>query len=143
MSDSRKHTAIHEAGHFIFMPFGEFISFAGGSIMQILMPLAFVIYFVKKGALYSASFVGFWLGQNIVNISVYMKDAIAMSLPLLGGGIHDWNFMFTRLNMLESSKFAGSLTYFLGLAVIITAGIVGIYAVMKKKDAEQPNIDQS
>jgi len=28
---------IHEAGHIIFMPFGEFISIAGGSLFQLIV----------------------------------------------------------------------------------------------------------
>src|SRR3989338_6527917 len=91
---------IHEAGHIVFMPFGEFISIEGGSIIQ-----------------------------NLINISVYMKDAIEMKLPLIGGEIHDWNFIFTHLNLLSSSKLLGSLTYFLGFIIIVLAGIVGFYAV--------------
>ena len=120
---------IHEAGHIVFMPFGEFISIAGGSILQILMTSAFVIYFLKKDELYSSSFAMFWVGQNLINISVYMKDAIEMKLPLIGGEIHDWNFIFTHLNLLSSSKLLGSLTYFLGFIIIVLAGIVGFYAV--------------
>ena len=37
---------IHEAGHPIFGIFGEFIGVAGGSLLQVLVPLAFFGYFV-------------------------------------------------------------------------------------------------
>ncbi len=36
---------IHEAGHIIFMPFGEFMMIAGGSLFQVIMPAAFAGYF--------------------------------------------------------------------------------------------------
>jgi len=122
---------IHEAGHIVFMPFGEFVSVAGGTILQILMPLAFVIYFFAKGMLYSGSLVMFWVGQSFINVSVYMKDAIEMKLPLLGGGMHDWNFIFTHLNLLSRTQFFGSLFYLFGFAIIVMAGLFGLYAVVK------------
>lgn len=123
---------IHEAGHLIFMPFGQFIHVVGGSILQISMPIAFVIYFIRKEELYSGSLVMFWVGENLINMSVYMKDAIEMKLPaLVEGGIHDWNFIFTRLNLLSKAQFIGSLFYLLGFAIIVMAGIVGLYAVFK------------
>ncbi len=130
---------IHEAGHIVFMPFGEFMSVAGGSILQVLMPLAFVTYFFAKGMLYSGTLVMFWVGQNFINISTYMKDAIEMKLPLLGGGMHDWNFIFTNLNLLSRTHFLGSLFYFIGFAIIIISTIAGFYAISKenKESLEQ------
>jgi len=34
-----------------------------------------------------------WVAQNLWNISVYVKDARAEELPLVGGGEHDWNYL--------------------------------------------------
>ena len=36
---------IHEAGHLIFSPLGEFMMIAGGSLFQVIMPAIFVGYF--------------------------------------------------------------------------------------------------
>ena len=77
---------IHETGHLVFRPFGEFIMFAGGTIFQIVMPAVFVGYFVWKEKYYSAAFVLFWVGQSFLNIHVYASDAVQMVLPLVGGG---------------------------------------------------------
>ncbi|PJE51001.1 MAG: hypothetical protein COV29_01840 [Candidatus Yanofskybacteria bacterium CG10_big_fil_rev_8_21_14_0_10_36_16] len=63
---------IHEAGHFVFLPFGEFIYIAGGTLLQLLMPALFVFYFFKKDQFYSASLVTMWLGQSFINVSVYV-----------------------------------------------------------------------
>jgi hypothetical protein len=40
---------IHEAGHVIFMPFGEVISIAGGSLFQLIVPAVFAAYFFRRG----------------------------------------------------------------------------------------------
>ena len=35
---------IHETGHLLFRPFGEFMMIAGGSLFQVLFPAVFVGY---------------------------------------------------------------------------------------------------
>jgi hypothetical protein len=47
--------AIHEAGHVFFGPFGEFIGFLGGTLMQLIVPLTFMGYFIYKRDLYATS----------------------------------------------------------------------------------------
>ena len=39
---------IHETGHLIFRPFGEFIGVAGGSLFQVIFPAVFVGYFIWR-----------------------------------------------------------------------------------------------
>ena len=90
---------IHEAGHFLFTPFGEFLMIAGGSLLQVIMPAAFVLYFYYNRASYSAALVLFWVGESALNVSVYAGDAVKMDLPLLGGqdSVHDWNYMLSKM----------------------------------------------
>jgi hypothetical protein len=117
---------MHEAGHVIFMPFGEFISIAGGSLFQLIVPAAFVTYFIRRGQLYSAALVLFWFGQSMLNVAVYAGDALAMELPLIGGegALHDWNYMLDRLGMLQSTPVVSGLIRFCGTVIIIAAGII-------------------
>src|SRR2546423_15574618 len=76
---------IHEAGHVVFMPFGEFVMIAGGSGFQVIVPVVFCAYFVYQRQYFAASVTSFWIGESILNVSVYAQDAVAMQLPLLGG----------------------------------------------------------
>jgi hypothetical protein len=125
--------AIHEAGHPIFHIFGEFIGIAGGSIMQVLMPLVFFGYFLFRGQYYSASFVLFWVGQSILNVFVYANDAVVMQLMLTSGmtgsegGFHDWNYLLDATGMLGHVKLVAGIIRFLGTAVILTAIVGTIY----------------
>src|SRR5512134_168055 len=85
---------IHEAGHLFFSWFGEFLQIAGGTVAQLFVPAAFTVYFHLRRELFSSAVTLFWCGQNLFNISVYIKDAQDMALPLVsvGGGndvIHD------------------------------------------------------
>jgi hypothetical protein len=116
---------IHEAGHVIFMPFGEFISVAGGSLMQLIVPAAFAVYFFRRGQFYSAALVLFWLGQSMLNVAVYAGDALALELPLIGGedSLHDWNYMLDRLGMLQSTRAIGGLIRLCGTGIIMAAAL--------------------
>lgn len=118
---------IHETGHFVFAPFGEFMGFAGGSLLQIIMPAAFVGYFVWKQSYYSAAIVLFWVGQSILNVFVYAQDAVTMLLPLVGGGIHDWNWMLSRLGWLDYTKSISGMIRLVGTFTIFIAAILSIY----------------
>jgi hypothetical protein len=112
--------AIHETGHLVFGPFGELIGFAGGTLMQLIMPALFVGYFLRRGDRHSASVALWWVGQNCANISVYAADARAQELPLVGGGEHDWAYMLGRFGWLSHDQGVGRA--FHGLAVLLMFG---------------------
>jgi hypothetical protein len=119
---------IHEAGHPIFSPFGEFLMIAGGSLFQVIMPTLFVGYFWYHSKYYSAALVLFWVGESILNVSVYAGDSLALQLPLLGGqdSIHDWNYLLSSLNLLPATaKVAGAIRLF-GTVVIALAAFGSI-----------------
>jgi hypothetical protein len=110
--------AIHETGHLVFAPFGEFLGFLGGSLFQVLFPLAFVTYFWRRRDRFAAYVVLGWVAQNLWNVSVYVADARARRLPLVGGGEHDWAYLLGRLGLLGSDlllahglQFAGVLLF--------------------------------
>lgn len=131
--------AVHEAGHFIFVLLGEFIGIAGGSIMQILIPALFVFYFWQKEELWQSSTVMFWLGENILEVSFYARDAQIMSLPLIGGdgAIHDWNYLLTSLKLLPYAVFISNLIFFAGFLIIFGAIIMGLYIAGKTQDSQE------
>jgi hypothetical protein len=114
---------IHEGGHFIFRPLGEFMSIAGGTLMQLMLPAAFVVYFFTHAQLYSSALTLFWIGESLINVSIYAADAILMELPLLGGNdvIHDWNYMLTSLGLLDSTSIISTAIRIIGTLIILTA----------------------
>lgn len=109
---------VHEGGHGVFMIFGGFIYIAGGTLMQIILPLIIVWYFFRNGYRFGVQLFLVWLGQNFINISVYATDAQARALPLLGGSsvIHDWHYMLSRMGILQYDAIVGYL--FVALATI-------------------------
>jgi hypothetical protein len=124
---------IHEAGHPIFSIFGEFLMIAGGSLFQIIMPAIFVGYFCYQDSFYSAALVLFWVGESILNVSVYAGDSLALQLPLLGGPdtVHDWNYLLSSLGLLQHTAAVAGSIRLVGTLVIITAS-VGAFVFAKK-----------
>ena len=110
---------IHEAGHFFFMFFGKFIYTLGGTLMQVILPSLIVWYFFRNNYKTGVQISLLWLGQNLLNISVYAADARAMKLPLFGGShvYHDWNYILSNLNILEYDTATGYA--FFGASIII------------------------
>lgn len=96
-----------------------------GSGFQILLPLSIACYFFVTRQHFSGAVCLMWVGQNLLNVSVYAGDAIAMQLPLLGGDgvMHDWNYLLTTLGMLKFTPEVASVLFLLGI-ITIGAGIV-------------------
>lgn len=124
---------IHETGHPTFSIFGQFIGIAGGTIMQLAVPLAFILYFAFTKRFFSAAIVMFWLGQSILNVSVYAADAIETKLPLVGGNIHDWDYMLSRLHLLHRTGLISSMMRVTGVLVMIAATGVGLLTSFYQK----------
>ena len=112
---------IHEAGHFLFSPFGDFVHLMGGSLMQVLFPLFLAGYFFRSGYWPGVQLFLCWLGQNLINISVYAADADTRSLRLLGGGRHDWFYLLRRVGWLDYAETIGYLLFGLALAVFLSS----------------------
>ena len=109
---------IHESGHFFFGFFGDFIQMSGGTLMQIIFPLFIAWYFYKNGYRSGVQLFIFWLGQNLINISVYAADANKLKLKLIGGR-HDWLYLLNRLGLLQSADAVGYVFLFLAILVFI------------------------
>lgn len=121
--------AFHEAGHLFLIPFGSTMHYLGGTLGQLAVPALLAGYFLLRPPTrpLGAAFCAWWIGENLVNISVYMRDARDLALPLVGGGDHDWNELFYRFGLLgeDSVRTVAALTHRLGAAVML-AGMAWI-----------------
>lgn len=105
---------IHETGHLVFTPFGEGMHFLGGTLLQVAFPLLFVAHFARRGDRFAAYVVCWWVAQNLWNVSVYVADARAQLLPLVGGGEHDWTYLLGRAGWLQHDVVLGRLVLLAG-----------------------------
>lgn len=95
----------HEAGHWIFGVFGsETLMILGGSLNQVLIPLVVAASFWARREAVGFAFGLFWMFESFVDVSVYMADARALQLPLIGGlgeEAHDWRNLFMHWGLLS------------------------------------------
>ncbi len=110
--------AFHEAGHIFLGPFGHFIMMSGGTIFQLLMPALCLAHLMRRGANLGWQLCLFWLGQNLLNISIYAGDAIKQALPLVGGGDHDWTYLLTETGLIAHTAGVARCIFWAGSAVI-------------------------
>jgi hypothetical protein len=90
----------HEAGHPLIGLCSSRLEPYGGTIGQLVFPIALAVAFWRKDQ--PLSFAGslIWFFENWLNIARYMADARAQELPLVGGGDHDWNTIFGAWQLL-------------------------------------------
>jgi len=119
---------IHEGGHGVFSFFGKFIHALGGTLMQIIIPSMFVVFYWIKKKRIPAQFFLVWLGENLMNISFYAADASERKLPLLGGNkvYHDWNYLLQTTGLIEYDKLVGNVFYGFGIIMFLTALLIPI-----------------
>lgn len=125
---------IHEAGHVFFMPFGEFLTIAGGSLFQVLLPLLIGVAFLRKNRdPYGAAVCLWWTGMSFIDLAPYIYDALQPQLMLLGGhtgedGPHDWIYLFETLGGLPHAQAWGRFVHKTGalltLVALVWAGLV-------------------
>jgi hypothetical protein len=128
--------AIHETGHLVFSFGGEFLTLLGGTLLQLIVPLAFLVALWRQGDRHGATVPLWWLGQNCWNVSIYIKDARAQELPLVGGGEHDWALMLAELDWLHRDQVIGGAVFFVGFLLYLAALVIGWKALSSGGEAD-------
>ena len=129
--------AIHETGHLVFGFAGDTLHILGGTLFQLLIPAAFVLALWRRGDRHGATVPLWWMAQNCWNISVYIRDARAQELPLVGGGEHDWAILLEQFGWLNRDQSVGGAVYFAG-AVLYAVAIVAGWVFLSTTRAVQP-----
>lgn len=122
---------IHEIGHILWSPLGEFMGFLGGSLTQCLAPVVSIPMFYRQRDFFGIAFCFGWLSTNLHGVSIYVGDARAQVLPLVspGGGepLHDWHYLLTRLGLLEMDHAIALLLRGLGVMSMLVFLVLGGY----------------
>jgi len=100
----------------------ENLTVYGGTLGQLMFPLAAGFSFYRQRAALSFAFTMLWLGENLFNIAVYMADARARILPLVGNGEHDWTEIFSRWGVLEWDTTIAGLVRMAGWLLVACVG---------------------
>ena len=132
----------HEFGHLFFGFGGEWLAIAGGSAMQLLVPVgAMAAMYTTSRDWFGIAAAGTWLAASLADLAPYIADARAQDLDLVSfspdGGGHDWHYLLAH---------AGWLKYDLGVArgarflavLILFASVGGGVALFRRMAALRP-----
>jgi len=108
---------IHELGHMVFAPLGQFMSVAGGTLLQCLVPVIGMLMFVRQRDPFAVFFAFGWLGTCFFDVADYVADARTMELhlvsPFAGSEdeiTHDWNWLLSHMGLLaQDHAIAGTV----------------------------------
>lgn len=113
--------ALHEAGHPLVGIFSERATVYGGTLFQLIFPLAAAWHFHRAANAGGVAASLVWLGENLFNIARYMADARARQLPLAGNGEHDWAEIFSRWGILHLDGRIAGMTRGMGVILVVGA----------------------
>jgi hypothetical protein len=125
---------IHELGHVVFGFLGMTIGIAGGTILQLLVPILTLVQFWGQRDYTALSFPFFWLATHLFNIAIYIEDAQRQSLVLISLGygepIHDWNYLLYKIGLIEYAMPIANFVRILGYAFLLIACMYGAWILI-------------
>lgn len=128
----------HEAGHVLFAPFGRVLTVAGGSLLQVLVPVACAVALWRARDRFGATVGVWWAGQSLLDLAPYIADARALRLVLLGGKTgaevegHDWEFLLATFGWLRHDVALGQAAHVAGLGVMAVALVAGAVVLARQ-----------
>ena len=147
-------TAIHEFGHMLFMPFGipilgHTMVILGGSLTEVVFPLLFVGYFLRKRQdgrrrdVFAAMVCLWWSAINLLSTAVYCADSRAGRLMLLDGLTgqesdgHDWYNLLDIWGLLEQDLVIARYMRAVAWLLCVASIAVAVWSALQKPP-EQP-----
>lgn len=129
---------IHEFGHVLFMPFGEFAHLLGGALFQTALPLVFgAILLLKNRDPFAASVMLWWCATQLLDVAPYVYDAWKPQHVLLTGrtgdtGAHDFIDVLGDLGLLHRAQAIGRGVHHFGVLIMGAALAWGAYIVWRQ-----------
>ena len=134
---------IHEGGHMITYSASELTSSLAGSIAQVLVPLLFVAYFgFRRGDWVAAGVCLAWAATSAMEVSLYVADAPAQKLDLLGENQHDWAYILGPDGYGAMDK-AASLSHTIEYAASIAAVTAALMCLVAPLRGRRPRQSES
>ncbi len=118
--------AFHEAGHFVFVVFGDRMGLYGGTLGQLLPPIICAVVFWRQKSWVSLSVSLLWFFENFFITAAYMETARSegpVVLGVLGNiGIHDWWEILIRWRVLQYDTTIAT--------IVMIVGWVGLFSTL-------------
>lgn len=128
----------HEAGHTLFMFFGETLYILGGSLFQILLPLGCGFVFLRRREFFSSLIMTWWAGENMIGVGRYIADARTQLLPLIGGE-HDWAVLLSgHPRLLTYDTTMGLAVETIGIVLMSASLLLALTITLKTRPSQIP-----
>jgi len=131
---------IHEAGHVLFRPFGEFMMILGGSLFQLLLPLGICAAFIVNNRdNFGAALALWWASVSLVDLAPYIYDALNPQLILIGGGTgadgpHDWIYLMASVSQIGNAQRWGAFVHVCGGSLMLGALVWGATVLWRQRE---------
>ena len=145
--------AVHEVGHMVFRPFGEFTMLIMGSGTEVLFPFVVGLVFLAwKRDLIAAGICWAWSASAAADASRYIADATQGSLALLGAGpdaMGDWerilgpehlDKLYLADDYAARVRTAGLVLLIVAVALVVTGIVWNLRAVKATDPAEHARL---
>jgi hypothetical protein len=135
---------VHELGHVLFSPFGEWLSVAGGSITQLAAPLAAAVVLARQADWYGVGIVGTWEAYSLTNLATYVGDASAQELPLVGLSdepMHDWNYLLGHADLLSHDIAFARLLRVIAVLTLLASTALAAWALLLVRSHGDDRLD--
>lgn len=128
----------HEFGHLFFALSGnEWLTVAGGSLMQFLVPVGAAAVMRYYRDWFGVAACGIWLASSLADLAPYIADARAMELDLVSfsedGAGHDWNYLLGKAGMLLQDQALARADRRAGLLVLVGAVVLGGWVLLQMR----------
>jgi hypothetical protein len=126
---------VHEASHLVFFFLPSVAVAAAGSIGEIVFTLLILAATIKGKSYFAAVFAALWTMLAFRSAGLYMADARAQIIPLIGPGEtvkHDWNYVFGQLGWLNYDTAIGGTVITIGVVIGVLGLIFGLYLIVAK-----------
>lgn len=130
---------IHELGHFVFSFFGQTMTIAGGTLLQLFVPVSAMFNFYRQRDFFAITLCFGWLSTNFFNISAYIADARRLELPLVapfGGGdsiVHDWEFLLSKMHVIKFDILIASIVRIFAMSSMMVCILSGAWLLWRMK----------
>ncbi len=114
---------LHEMAHLLTAFLPSILTAAAGSASELLLGTALIITAFVVRSYFASLFCFLWFMLATQATADYMADARTQDLPLVsfGGGdpIHDWNYVFSKLGLLEQDTLIAGVVRGIGVLAAV------------------------
>lgn len=120
----------HEFGHLFFAFMGEWWAIAGGTLMQLLIPVGAAAVVLRSRDWFGVAACGLFLAASFGDASWYIADARARELDLVSfspdGGGHDWAYLLGKARLLHHDLRLARVARFLGWMTLVASTLFAL-----------------